>query len=184
MGKTITQNGDVKDWGEGWKQVLDAIRKYGSYRAKDAMESLDSITRQCVERIGFNNICMSENIEADRAIFGMIYEQIAERERRGEGKRMAKDSVENIMEQIKEKYEKLKKENEKISRENMRLYGENERLKSECNELLKRLNYGVESANLVKEVDKFKRENERLLKGNAMLSERVVVLRNFIKEIL
>ena len=45
------------------------------------MESFDPITRQCVERLGFNQICMSENISADRANFRMIYEQLAERRR-------------------------------------------------------------------------------------------------------
>ena len=45
------------------------------------MESFDPITRQCVERLGFKQICMSENISADRANFRMIYEQLAERRR-------------------------------------------------------------------------------------------------------
>ena len=74
-------SGEVLDWGEGWEQVLKAIRKYGLYRAEDAMESFDPITRQCVERLGFKQICMSENISADRANFRMIYEQLAERRR-------------------------------------------------------------------------------------------------------
>lgn len=76
------QNGEIPDWGDGWEQVLTAIRKYGSYRIPEAMESFDSITRQCVERLGFKNICMSENISVDRANFRMIYEQIAERNKR------------------------------------------------------------------------------------------------------
>lgn len=45
------------------------------------MESFDPITRQCVEQLGFKQICMSENISADRANFRMIYEQLAERRR-------------------------------------------------------------------------------------------------------
>lgn len=36
-------SGEVLDWGEGWEQVLKAIRKYGLYRAEDAMESFDPI---------------------------------------------------------------------------------------------------------------------------------------------
>jgi hypothetical protein len=46
------------------------------------MESFDPITRQCVERLGFRNICMSENIAADRANFRMIFEQLAERKQK------------------------------------------------------------------------------------------------------
>ncbi len=81
MASTV-QHGSIPDWGEGWEQVIVAIRKYGSYRIPEAMESFEPITRQCVERLGFRNICMSENITADRANFRMMYEQIAERQKR------------------------------------------------------------------------------------------------------
>lgn len=78
----VIQSGDIPDWGEGWEQVLSAIRKFGSYRQQEAMDSLDEITRTCVERLGFKNICMSENITHDRANFRMIYEQMAERKKK------------------------------------------------------------------------------------------------------
>lgn len=71
--------GVVPDWGEGWEQVLKAIRKFGSYRETEALETMDHLTRTCVERLGFRNICMSENINLDRANFRMIYEQLADR---------------------------------------------------------------------------------------------------------
>lgn len=74
--------GDIPDWGDGWEHVLMAIRKYGTYRIPEAMESFDPITRKCVERLGFRNICMSENISVDRANFRMIYEQISERKKK------------------------------------------------------------------------------------------------------
>lgn len=74
--------GEIPDWGDGWEQVLKAIRKYGVYGIEEAMESFDPITRQCVKRLGFKNICMSENISADRANFRMIYEQVAERKKK------------------------------------------------------------------------------------------------------
>lgn len=76
------QHGSIPDWGEGWEQVLLAIRRYGTYRIPDAMESFDPITRRCVERLGFRNICLSENINHDRANFRMIYEQLSEREKK------------------------------------------------------------------------------------------------------
>lgn len=76
------QHGSIPDWGEGWEQVLLAIRRYGTYRIPDAMESFDPLTRRCVERLGFRNICLSENINQDRANFRMIYEQLAEREKK------------------------------------------------------------------------------------------------------
>ena len=78
MASTV-QHGSIPDWGDGWEQVLMAIRKFGTYRIPEAMESFDPLTKQCVERLGFRNICMSENINQDRANFRMIYEQLAER---------------------------------------------------------------------------------------------------------
>lgn len=74
------KNGEIPDWGEGWEQVLTAIRKYGSYREREALDTLDPMTRTCVQRLGFRNICMSENIAADRANFRMMYETMSERE--------------------------------------------------------------------------------------------------------
>lgn len=71
----------VRDWGEAWESVLMAVRKYGYMQETEALESMDEITRKCVKRIGFNNVCMSENITADRANFRMIYEQEAGRQK-------------------------------------------------------------------------------------------------------
>ena len=72
--------GETKDWGDGWEEVLMAIRQFGSYREKEAMDSMSGITRNCVERLGFRNICMSENISVDRANFRQLYQAIEERE--------------------------------------------------------------------------------------------------------
>lgn len=74
------RNGEIPDWGEGWERVLTAIRRFGSYREREALDSLDPMTRTCVQRLGFRNICMSENISYDRANFRMMYESLAERE--------------------------------------------------------------------------------------------------------
>ena len=40
---------------------------------------MDDLTRQAVKRLGFKNLCLSDNMQADRANFRMIYEQLAER---------------------------------------------------------------------------------------------------------
>lgn len=65
----------VRDWGEAWEDVMRAIRFCGMYREQEALEKMDEITKKCVNRIGFQNLCLSENITADRANFRMIYEQ-------------------------------------------------------------------------------------------------------------
>ena len=74
--------GEIPDWGEAWKEVQLAIRRYGRYEAGKAIKSLSPLTREAVERIGFNNLCISENESADRANFRMIYEQLAERKKK------------------------------------------------------------------------------------------------------
>lgn len=73
--------GSVPDWGEAWNEVQVAIRRYGSYRIGDALESLSPLARKTAERMGFRNLCMSENESADRANFRMIYEQLANRQK-------------------------------------------------------------------------------------------------------
>lgn len=74
--------GASPDYGDGWEQVQRAIRRYGYYNEAAALDSLDPLTRKCVERLGFRNLCTSENPVADRANFRNIFEQYAQRERR------------------------------------------------------------------------------------------------------
>ena len=63
-----------KDWGDAWKSVQKAIGAWGYMREDEAMETFDDRTRSVVRRLGWRNICHSENIAADRANFRMIYE--------------------------------------------------------------------------------------------------------------
>lgn len=78
MATTIC-TGEIQEWGEGWEKVLKAIRFYGFYRETEALETMDELTRTCVKRLGWRNLCMSENNNMDRANFRMIYEQLSER---------------------------------------------------------------------------------------------------------
>ena len=75
------QNGEQLTWGEAWEKALRAVRKYGSYGKREALASLDPLTRKCVENIGFTEMCMSENIMVERAHFQKIFEIYAKRER-------------------------------------------------------------------------------------------------------
>lgn len=72
--------GDKPIWSDGWEEVMMSIRRYGSYNEEKALESMSDITKQCVRRLGYQNLCRSEAIEVDRANFRMIFEQIANRE--------------------------------------------------------------------------------------------------------
>ena len=73
-------NGDPLTWGESWERALAAVRKYGSYNKGEALDSLDSLTRKCVESIGYMELCMSENIMVERAHFQKVFEVFAKRE--------------------------------------------------------------------------------------------------------
>jgi hypothetical protein len=72
--------GDKPLWSDGWDEVMRAMRRYGSYNEVEALESMSDITKQCVRRLGYQNLCRSEEIGVDRANFRMIFEQIANRE--------------------------------------------------------------------------------------------------------
>ena len=65
----------VQSWSDAWEDVISAIRFCGMYREDEALQRMDAITRKCVKRLGFQNLCTSENITVDRANFRMIYEQ-------------------------------------------------------------------------------------------------------------
>ena len=71
----------ISDWSEGWEKVSKAIGHYGMYQEEAAMESFDEVTKEVVKRLGFQNICLSENIVADRARFAEIYQAIQRRKR-------------------------------------------------------------------------------------------------------
>lgn len=73
--------GDVPGWGEAWEKVQRAIRRFGSYQPQEAYDSLDDLTRQAVMQIGYRKLCLSENQDADRANFRLIYERLAERKK-------------------------------------------------------------------------------------------------------
>lgn len=76
----ITQ-GEAIGWGEAWESVLKAIGSYGAYRESEALASMDDLTQKIVRRLGFKNLCLSEEIQVDRANFRMIYEQEQERQK-------------------------------------------------------------------------------------------------------
>lgn len=65
-----------KDWGASWDECLKAIGRFGQYQEAEALDSMSPITREVVTRIGFKELCRSENQMQDRANFRMIFEQV------------------------------------------------------------------------------------------------------------
>jgi hypothetical protein len=86
------------DYGEGWRQVQAAISRFGMYRPEEALESIsDPIAKEAVKRMGFYEICTSENPTAERANFRMIYEQLADRAKKdAQIPKEIKETIESI----------------------------------------------------------------------------------------
>lgn len=76
---TNIQLPDFPDWGAAWQSVLFAIRRFGLYQISEALASMDEITRETVERLGFQQLCTSENLSVDRANFRSIYTELCQR---------------------------------------------------------------------------------------------------------
>ena len=73
----ITTPEVMGDWSDGWGQVKRAISRYGSWDMAGALSSFDDTTREAVKRLGWDDICSSENIETTRAQFRQTYELIS-----------------------------------------------------------------------------------------------------------
>lgn len=93
-------NPKIKDWSEAYEDARMAVRRYGSYNPQAAFDSLDELTRTTVKRIGYYDMCMSENKAADRANFRMIYETLAKRQTE---ERQINTDVKNMIEMLGEK---------------------------------------------------------------------------------
>lgn len=66
---------------EAWDDVKTAIRKFGWYNEKGAMQSLGGTTHKVIDSMGFKTLCLSEDEMADRAHFLKVYDTLAKRKR-------------------------------------------------------------------------------------------------------
>lgn len=73
--------GRSADWSVQWEYVLKLIGKYGYWRPNEAYAEMDEATRQTVKRIGYGNLCKSENMVADRAMFRDVYQAYINRQK-------------------------------------------------------------------------------------------------------
>lgn len=64
---------------EAWNSVIEAIRKFGVYRVEEGINSLAEPTRS-IMRNQFRELCLSENIMADRAHFMKMYDTYTKRD--------------------------------------------------------------------------------------------------------
>ena len=66
---------------EAWGLIGEAIRKYGFYRQKEAMESLPDDVVAMVKRFTWRELCLSENVETLRTQFSMAWETHSKRQK-------------------------------------------------------------------------------------------------------
>lgn len=91
------KNGKEPDWGEGYDAMRKAISKYGYMNEEAALDSLDGITKDTVKRLGWMNICMSENEMSLRANFRDIFQMLAKRKKQDDQTpQFVKDHIEQI----------------------------------------------------------------------------------------
>lgn len=66
----------IKNSGEAWLEVIEAVSHFGFYRQNEAFDNLSPITKKAVKCIGWRYICTSSDTMADRAHFLKIYENL------------------------------------------------------------------------------------------------------------
>ena len=79
IGVSEMTRGALPDWSEAWAEVLQAVRQYGYYEEVRALKHLRPLTGEAVRRLGWQNICSSENESVDRASFRQCYEALVRR---------------------------------------------------------------------------------------------------------
>jgi hypothetical protein len=67
-------------WSCAWESVQKAIQHYGTWGEPQALAMLEPLSRTIVKRLGYKNLCLSDNPTADRANFRTAYEQEQKRE--------------------------------------------------------------------------------------------------------
>lgn len=75
------QRGPVRAGGEAWGDFLDAVGRHGAYRLP---AFADPLVARVVSRLGWRELCLSENQVADRARFVELYDRLAQQEAREE----------------------------------------------------------------------------------------------------
>lgn len=73
-------NGKLPEWSDGWQEVVAAIGRHGYANQDEALAAMSPITRDAVEKIGWRNICLSENPDTIRAQFRQCFQICAARQ--------------------------------------------------------------------------------------------------------
>ena len=71
----------VMDASEAWGQVMDGLRKFGLYQAREAMEWFSPDVEIMVRRFGWYELCHAENIDVIRGQFMRSWDTFAKGQR-------------------------------------------------------------------------------------------------------
>lgn len=71
------QNPQAMDASEAWGQVAAALRKFGLYQAKEAMEYLSPDVAAMVQRFGWYELCHADKIDVIRGQFMRAWDAFA-----------------------------------------------------------------------------------------------------------
>lgn len=136
------QNGEYKPWEDGWKEVCEAIRKYGYMREGEALHSLSPMARKIVLRLDYQALCASENPMADRANFRDIYNNMVNKQKQRE---QLSPNVRNLLDKATERrYAIPEKEHKFIQdKEQEVAVGESVELSDKVKELLRKTREGL-----------------------------------------
>ena len=77
----ITQGLNDVDAATAWGEVVRALNHYGYYRPEEALASMSPRTAKIVRLMGWQNICMSEDLAVIRGQFIKMYEIYTQREK-------------------------------------------------------------------------------------------------------
>jgi hypothetical protein len=78
-------HGEADDWGEAWRQVLDAVRYHGLDRREKGLASLPGPAARAADQIGWRSLCDAVELDTIRAQFRDVYQQVRGRVEREKG---------------------------------------------------------------------------------------------------
>ncbi len=93
----MTPPEDRIDAAEAWGEVIRAMRFYGYYQEKEALESMSPRVARVVKYMGWQEICLSDQPGVARGQFLKMYQQVAEREQK---ERLLPDVMRKEMQRI------------------------------------------------------------------------------------
>lgn len=76
--------GERRPGGDAWGLVLSTVHRWGFYRSTEAKAALleaDPVAARCVAALGWEELCNSENQQADRARFIELYDKLSVQEK-------------------------------------------------------------------------------------------------------